>query len=169
MIDGGSSVILIFRMVFSLIIVLGALFVLVRFLQRRQGGGLRAARKSGVPVRVVTRHSLSRATSIQVVEVGRTTLVLGVSDSGVNVLREIPADTVIDTRGGGVGEPLDQADPDSAGDSTAEVSPAASRGRSAQTAKQAFEHTLSQILSGQARQAKAIPGQLPTRAGRHRA
>ncbi len=167
----GSSAILVLRMLFSLVIVLATLLALARFLQRRQGGGgLRGtgARKANVPVRVLTRQSLSRGASIQVVEIGRETLVLGVTDSGVNVLRALP-----------VGQMLGETvEPDHAADATPnpQLSALLGRGKAAQTAQQAFDLMLGRVAAKQADQADALSAELTTaltpdpmtRRGRHR-
>ncbi|MBK7722285.1 MAG: flagellar biosynthetic protein FliO [Austwickia sp.] len=93
----GSSVVLMLRMALSLVIVLAAIFALARFVQRRQLGGGRLRQNGAVQVRVVARTTLSRNASVQVVEIGSHTLVLGVTDSTVNVLGDVPiADLIVD-------------------------------------------------------------------------
>lgn len=176
----GSSAILVLRMLFSLVIVLAALLVLVRFLQRRQGGGgFRNTRKANVPVRVLTRQSLSRGASIQVVEIGRETLVLGVTDSAVNVLRTLPVDQVL-------GETVEahQSEPAPGTTSDAPLAALLGKGKAAHTAQQAFDLMLGRVAGKQADQAGALAAELSpemspaptpvltpepmTRRGRHR-
>lgn len=70
------------RTVFSLAVVLGLLLVLTRVAGRRYRG------RSGA-VRVVQRQALSRGSAVTVVEVGRRTLVLGVTEQQVQVLAEL--------------------------------------------------------------------------------
>lgn len=170
----GSSAILLLRMVFSLVVVLAALLLLVRFLQRRQGGAIRTSRKANVPVRVLTRTSLSRNASIQVIEIGRETLVLGVSDAGVNVLREIPADQVLgETLGNGVGSQVSGQVTGVRAEPGLPIPPALlGRTKTGQAAQQAFDLMLSRVASKQAQQADTLDANLPTelttRRGRHR-
>ena len=93
------------RLIVSLGTVLALMFVLARFLNRRQihigggraGTGRGAARAGGsthrrraAPVlEVVSRQALSRASSLAVVRVSGRLLLLGVTESTVSVLREI--------------------------------------------------------------------------------
>ncbi len=70
------------RTVFSLLVVLGLLLVLTRVAGRRYRG------RTGA-VRVVQRQALSRGSAVTVVEVGRRTLVLGVTEQQVQVLAEL--------------------------------------------------------------------------------
>ncbi len=74
---------LVLRVVVSLGVVLGAFWLLARVGSRRLGGRDRAL------VRVCSRQSLSRGSSLAVVEVGSRVLVVGVSDSGVRLLTEL--------------------------------------------------------------------------------
>lgn len=74
---------LVLRLGFSLAAVLGLFWVVARYGSRRLGGGSRAV------LHVRARHSLSRAASIAVVEVGDRVLVVGVSDGGVRLLTEL--------------------------------------------------------------------------------
>lgn len=166
----GSSAILVLRMVFSLVIVLAALLALVRFLQRRQGGGgSRSAGKANVPVRVLTRQSLSRGASIHVVEIGRETLVLGVTDSAVKVLRTMPVDHVL-------GETADAHTDQVRTATQAPLTALLGRRKAAHTAQQAFELMLGRVATKQADQAGALTAELGpaptpgpiTRRGRHR-
>ena len=74
---------LVLRVVVSLGVVLGAFWFLARVGSRRLGGRDRHL------VRVCSRQSLSRGSSLAVVEVGSRVLVVGVSDSGVRLLTEL--------------------------------------------------------------------------------
>jgi flagellar biogenesis protein FliO len=80
------------RLVVSLAAVLALMFVLARYLNRRQlGGRVGAVRhgKKALALEVVTRQGLSRASSLVVVRVSGQLLLLGVTESGVSVLREL--------------------------------------------------------------------------------
>ncbi len=78
------------RLIFSLAIVLGLLFGVVKISARRLGN------TSGAPVRVLHRQSLSRASSVSVVAVGSRLLVLGTTDQQVQLLTELaPEDLAV--------------------------------------------------------------------------
>jgi flagellar protein FliO/FliZ len=84
---------MLFRLVFSLALVLGLMALLGRFLRARQlGGVIGASRQRGVEIRVLGRHGLGRSTSVTVVKVGHQVLLLGVTESAVTVLRELTDD-----------------------------------------------------------------------------
>lgn len=89
----GSLALTLVRAVISLALVLGLLVVCLRVMARR-GGFAPAARQATVPVDVVGRRQLGRGSSVQVVRVGRQTLVLGVTDAEVSVLTHLSADDV---------------------------------------------------------------------------
>jgi flagellar protein FliO/FliZ len=75
------------RLVLSLAIVLGLFWMVARTGSRKLGG------RDHALMRVRSRQSLSRSSSLAVVEVGRRVLVVGVSDGGVRLLTEMdPAD-----------------------------------------------------------------------------
>ncbi|HET7387490.1 MAG TPA: flagellar biosynthetic protein FliO [Nocardioidaceae bacterium] len=81
---------LVVRVVASLCIVLGLLWLTARFGSRRLGGGSRAL------MRVRGRQPLSRTASVAVVEVGSRLLVVGVGDGGVRLLTELdPEDLTV--------------------------------------------------------------------------
>lgn len=84
----GEFVALALRMVVSLALVLGLLVWLARYASRR---GLGGAATAGYDIEVLARRSLSRSASVQVVRIGEETFVLGVGDSGVTVLSQVPA------------------------------------------------------------------------------
>ncbi len=71
------------RVVLSLAVVLGLFWMVARTGSRKMGGRDRAL------VKVRSRQSLSRGSSLAVVEVGSRVLVVGVSDSGVRLLTEL--------------------------------------------------------------------------------
>ncbi|HET7327442.1 MAG TPA: flagellar biosynthetic protein FliO [Nocardioidaceae bacterium] len=80
---------LVLRVVFSLAVVLGLLWILARASSRRLRGGTTS------PVQVVARQPLGRSTSLQVVSVGQRLLVIGVAESQVSLLTELdPADVL---------------------------------------------------------------------------
>lgn len=83
----GEFAALALRMVISLALVLGLLVWLARHAARR---GLGGAATTGYDIEVLARRQLSRSASVQVVRVGDRTLVLGVGDSGVRVLTQVP-------------------------------------------------------------------------------
>jgi flagellar protein FliO/FliZ len=76
------------RVGFSLALVLGLFWLVARAGSRRISGGSRAL------VKVRGRQSLSRTSSLAVVEVGSRVLVVGVSDGGVSLLTELDPDEV---------------------------------------------------------------------------
>jgi flagellar protein FliO/FliZ len=71
------------RVVVSLAVVLGLFWMVARTGSRKLGGHDRGL------MRVRSRQSLSRGSSLAVVEVGSRVLVVGVSDSGVRLLTEM--------------------------------------------------------------------------------
>ncbi len=108
------------RVVLSLGVVLGLFWMVARTGSRKLGGSDRGL------VRVRSRQSLSRGSSLAVVEVGSRVLVVGVSDGGVRLLTELdPGDlggrAMRAVGGSPAGEvvpalsvpgPIDVADPD---------------------------------------------------------
>lgn len=84
----GEVTALALRMVISLALVLGLLVFLARFAARR---GMGRSIGDGYDIEVLARRQLSRHASVQVVRVGEETLLLGVAESGVRVLRRLPA------------------------------------------------------------------------------
>jgi flagellar protein FliO/FliZ len=71
------------RVVFSLAVVFGLIWLVARTSTRRFGGAARSM------VRVVARQPLARSASLAVVEVGERVLVVGVSEHGVSLLTEM--------------------------------------------------------------------------------
>jgi flagellar protein FliO/FliZ len=74
---------LVIRVVFSLAVVFGLIWLVARTSSRRLGGAARSM------VRVVARQPLARTASLAVVEVGDRVLVVGVSENGVSLLTEM--------------------------------------------------------------------------------
>jgi flagellar protein FliO/FliZ len=81
------------RLVVSLAVVLVLLVVMARFAARRGLGGHRPGQPS-VSVEVLSRRALGRSSSVQVVQVGRQVMVLGVTEGSVSVLGELDPDEV---------------------------------------------------------------------------
>lgn len=75
---------LVLRVVFSLAVVLGLLWVIARVSSRR----LRGSSHQGL-VRTLVRQPLSRGSSLAVVSVGERVLVVGVTEQQVNLLTEL--------------------------------------------------------------------------------
>ncbi len=91
---GTSALLLVLRTVAALGIVLLLLVVALRWLERRAGQA-RPGRSAQVPLEVITRLQLTKSSSVHVVRAGRQVLVLGVTDSAVEVLTDLaPADFV---------------------------------------------------------------------------
>jgi flagellar protein FliO/FliZ len=89
-----SVVALLVRVVVSLGVVLAVMAGAAAVL-RRSGvvgtapAGRRGMRRRGVPVEVITRHGLSRTSSLAVVRLGGRVLVLGVTEHQVTLLTEV--------------------------------------------------------------------------------
>jgi flagellar biogenesis protein FliO len=93
MVDG-SIVGTLVRLVVSLAIVLLLLVFLARCLNKRQLGGGRGVGLPGrskplADVEVLSRHGLSRGSSLAVVRAGGRLLLVGVTETSVSVLREL--------------------------------------------------------------------------------
>ena len=85
----GSAVATLVRLAFSLALVLGLMVLAARLLRSRQLGLGGSRPRQQVPLQVLARHGLSRTASLSVVQVGEHVLVLGVTESSVEVLREL--------------------------------------------------------------------------------
>ena len=89
-----SLLTLLVRVVVSLGVVLAVMAASAAVL-RRSGvvgatpGGRRGMRRRTLPVEVIARHGLSRASSLTVVKLGERALVLGVTEHQVTLLTEI--------------------------------------------------------------------------------
>lgn len=83
----GDTFLLLVRLGFSLSLVFGLMWVAGRVLRGRAPLG---ARRSADHVEVLERKALSRGSSVAVVRVGNRVLALGVSDTNVCVLSELP-------------------------------------------------------------------------------
>jgi flagellar protein FliO/FliZ len=90
----GSTVGMLARLLVSLGIVL-ALMAGAAALLRRTGAGGGVARKRGLPIEVVSRHSLGRRSSVALVRAGGRGLVLGVTDHTITVLAETDPDDLV--------------------------------------------------------------------------
>jgi flagellar protein FliO/FliZ len=77
-----DNVVMVGRLLVSMAVVLGIMWVLAR--RMRRGGGARGVRV----IEVLDRTNLSRSASVAVVRVGERALVLGVADAQVSVLGE---------------------------------------------------------------------------------
>ena len=93
MVDGSLAGTLL-RLVVSLAVVLLLLVFLARYLNGRQGGtgrgvALPGRRKPAAPVEVLSRHGLTRGSSLAVVRAGGQLLLVGVTETSVSVLREL--------------------------------------------------------------------------------
>lgn len=87
----GSTVVAVLRLLVSLGAVLTLVVWIARYAAKRGIGGARSPR-GGITVDVLSRRSLGRTSSVQVVQVGRRTMVLGVTEHGVSVLGELGED-----------------------------------------------------------------------------
>ena len=88
-----EGLLLALRTVVSLAVVLALLVFFIRWLDKNCTRARRGRENAQAPVDVLSRTALSRAASVQVVRVGGQVLVLGVTDSTVNVLTDLgPAD-----------------------------------------------------------------------------
>jgi flagellar protein FliO/FliZ len=90
---------LVLRIGFSLLVIFGLMWGLARLARRPLAG------RSGAALSVVARQQLGRTASVAVVRVGDRALVLGVTDSQVNLLAEadlaaveVPAPGAVDVR-----------------------------------------------------------------------
>ena len=102
------------RLVFSLAVVLALMGLAARTLGKRQlGGPLVGARQRKSAIRVLGRHGLGRTSSVTLVQVGSRVLLLGVTESSIQVLRELgedeveqPTDPTDELRPHQIGKPL---------------------------------------------------------------
>jgi flagellar biogenesis protein FliO len=118
MVDGSLAGTLL-RLVVSLAVVLLLLVFLARYLNGRQGGtgrgvALPGRRKPAAPVEVLSRHGLTRGSSLAVVRAGGQLLLVGVTETSVSVLRELeeepePVDPPQDVPAGPVAGPAGPA------------------------------------------------------------
>lgn len=84
----GSLTSMLIRLVCSLAIVVGLLFLVTRL------AGRRFQARAGAPIQVIARQQLTRASTISVVTVGTRVLVLGSTDNQVTLLAEVEPDEV---------------------------------------------------------------------------
>jgi flagellar biogenesis protein FliO len=90
----GSTLLAVLRLLVSLGAVLTLVVWVARYAAKRGVGGARTPR-GGVSVDVLSRRSLGRTSSVQVVQVGRRTMVLGVTEHGVSVLGELGEEDLV--------------------------------------------------------------------------
>jgi flagellar biogenesis protein FliO len=90
----GSTVVAVLRLLVSLGAVLTLVVWVARYAAKRGLGGARTPR-GGVTVDVLSRRPLGRTSSVQVVRVGRRTMVLGVTEHGVSVLGELGEEDLV--------------------------------------------------------------------------
>ncbi|MGN6300956.1 MAG: FliO/MopB family protein [Angustibacter sp.] len=90
----GSTLLAVLRLLVSLGAVLTLVVWVARYAAKRGIGGARTPR-GGVSVDVLSRRSLGRTSSVQVVQVGRRTMVLGVTEHGVSVLGELGEEDLV--------------------------------------------------------------------------
>lgn len=86
-----STLALLLRLVVSLAIVFGLMAACAALL-RRSGMGGPSARRRGLPVEVLARHTLGRRASVAVIRAGGKGLVLGITDHTVTLLAEADPD-----------------------------------------------------------------------------
>jgi len=77
------------RLVFSLAVVLVLMALLARVLRNRTMPGLGRPSVRRDLLQIVARQSLSRSASVAVVQAGERALVLGITETGINVLAEL--------------------------------------------------------------------------------
>ncbi|GAA2735666.1 hypothetical protein GCM10009867_18490 [Pedococcus aerophilus] len=90
----GSVVLAVIRLLVSLAVVLVLLVALARWASKRGIGSGRPGR-SAVDVEVLTRRSLGKNSTLQVVKVGSQVMVLGVTERGVSVLGELGEEDLV--------------------------------------------------------------------------
>ena len=90
----GSVVLAVIRLLVSLAVVLVLLVALARWASKRGIGSGRPGR-STVDVEVLTRRSLGKNSTLQVVKVGSQVMVLGVTERGVSVLGELGEEDLV--------------------------------------------------------------------------
>jgi flagellar protein FliO/FliZ len=84
-----SLVALLVRVVVSLGVVLGIMAGAAAVLRRQGVGGGRSPRRRPARIEILGRQGLSRSASVTVVRLGDRALVLGVTESSVNLLAEV--------------------------------------------------------------------------------
>lgn len=89
-----SVVALLARLVVSLGVVLVLMAVAARLLARQTGGRRVARNARPVPIQVLARQSLSKNSSVAVVQAGGKALIVGVTDSQVTLLGESDIETL---------------------------------------------------------------------------
>jgi len=112
-----STARMLLQLVFALVVVLGLMWAASKGL-RRAGG------RSGGALEVVARRQLSRGASVSVVRLGERALVLGVTDSTVTMITELPVSDLPSVTGRVVREevPVDSSATPALGQSAAGAS-----------------------------------------------
>jgi flagellar biogenesis protein FliO len=89
--NGPSTIELLVRLVFSLGLIVGVLFLAAKF-ARKNGGALKLPGfgKKDTSIKVVERHSLTKTASIAVVQIGNQTMIVGVTEHGITRLADGP-------------------------------------------------------------------------------
>jgi flagellar biosynthetic protein FliO len=84
------------RLLFSLAIVIGLMWVAANQLRKRGYGGVGGGRRSGAAVQVelLARRSMGRNSSIVVVRVGDQSMLVGVTDHQINKLADVEIDEI---------------------------------------------------------------------------
>jgi flagellar protein FliO/FliZ len=77
-----------FRLILSLSVVVGIMWVAARVLRKKVGVGGGSKRHKGDLITVVARKGVSKNAAVAVVQVGDQVLVLGITEHNVNVLSE---------------------------------------------------------------------------------
>jgi flagellar protein FliO/FliZ len=93
--DTASTIGMFARLLFSLAIVIGLMWIAAQQLRKRGYGGVGAKRPgAGVQVELLARRSMGRNSSIAVVRVGDRSMVVGVTDHQINSLGDVDIDEI---------------------------------------------------------------------------
>jgi flagellar protein FliO/FliZ len=93
--DTASTIGMFARLLFSLAIVIGLMWVAAQQLRKRGYGGIGAKRPgAGVQVELLARRSMGRNSSIAVVRVGDRSMVVGVTDHQINKLDDVEIEEI---------------------------------------------------------------------------
>lgn len=111
------------RMVVSLAVVVGLLLLIARFSQKRFKG------RSGSPLQVLHRQSLSRSSGVALVSVGGRMLLLGTTDQQVQMLTEIDPVDVDEAAADGYELPTEGPVAEQVSEPEADAQPEAAPGR----------------------------------------
>lgn len=92
--DTASTIGMFARLLFSLAIVIGLMWVAANQLKKRGYGGTGGRRGPGVQLEVLARRSMGRNSSIVVVRVGDRSMLVGVTDHQINKLDDVDIDEI---------------------------------------------------------------------------